>query len=107
MPRRGLAAVWLLWRPASRAFFERYPLRADHAGITLGRPRYPLASRPATFVPWADVEQIILYTAYQGGGPAPWIGLRRRERRPGPAVRQRAGTLLPGPRCRGRGDPAQ
>ena len=74
--------MWLLWRPASRAFFERYPLRADHAGITLGRQRYPLASRPATFVPWADVEQIILYTAYQGGGPAPWIGIRRREGAP-------------------------
>ena len=74
--------MWLLWRPASRAFFRRYPLRADHAGITLGRQRYPLTSRPATFVPWADVEQIILYTAYQGGGPAPWIGIRRREGAP-------------------------
>jgi len=48
----GLAVVWLLWRPASRAFFvKRYPLRADYAGIILGRQRYPLASRPATFVP--------------------------------------------------------
>jgi hypothetical protein len=78
----GLAVVWLLWRPASRAFFKRYPVRADHAGITLGRQRYPLASRPAMFVPWADVEQIILYTRYQGGGPAPWIGIRRREGAP-------------------------
>jgi len=78
----GLAAVWLLWRPASRAFFSRYPLRADHAGITLGRQRYPLASRPATFVPWADVEQIILYTRNQGGRPVPWIGIRRREGAP-------------------------
>jgi hypothetical protein len=78
----GLAVVWLLWRPASRAFFRRYPLRADHAGITLARQRYPLASRPATFVSWPDVEQIILYTGYQGGGPAPWIGIRRREGAP-------------------------
>jgi hypothetical protein len=78
----GLAVVWLLWRPASRAFFKRDPLRADHAGITLGRQRYPLASRPATFVSWHDVEQIILYTGYQGGGPAPWIGIRRREGAP-------------------------
>ena len=78
----GLAVVWLLWRPASRAFFKRYPVRADHAGITLGPQRYPLASRPAIFVPWADVEQIILYTGYQGGGPAPWIGIRRREGTP-------------------------
>ena len=78
----GLAVVWLLWRPASRAFFKRSTVRADHAGITLGRQRYPLASRPATFMPWADVEQIILYTGYQGGGPAPWIGIRRREGAP-------------------------
>jgi hypothetical protein len=78
----GLAAVWLLWRPASRAFFEQCPLRADHAGITLGRQRYPLASRPAMFVPWADVEQIILYTGYQGGDPGSWIGIRRREGAP-------------------------
>jgi hypothetical protein len=42
----------------------------------------PLASRPATFVPWADVEQIILYTGYQSGNPAPWIGIRRREGAP-------------------------
>jgi hypothetical protein len=78
----GLAVVWLLWRPASRAFFKRYPLRADHTGITLGRQHYPLTSRPATFVPWTDVEQIILYTGYHGGGPAPWIGIRRREGAP-------------------------
>ena len=78
----GLAVVWLLWRPASRAFFKRYPVRADHAGITLGPQRYPLAARPAIFVPWADVEQIILYTGYQGGSPAPWIGIRRREGAP-------------------------
>ena len=42
----------------------------------------PPASRPATFVPWADVEQIILYTGYQGRTPAPWIGIRRREGTP-------------------------
>ncbi|MDQ2812588.1 MAG: hypothetical protein M3Z75_12150 [Actinomycetota bacterium] len=78
----GLAVVWLLWRPASRAFFRRYPVRADHAGITLGRQHYPLASRPAMFVPWTDVEQIILYTGYEDGNPAPWIGIRRREGAP-------------------------
>ena len=78
----GLAVVWLLWGPASRAFFGPATVRADYAGITLGRQRYPLASRPATFVPWADVEQIILYTGYQDGTPAPWIGIRRREGAP-------------------------
>ncbi len=28
------------------------------------------------------MEQIILYTGYPGGGPAPWIGIRRREGAP-------------------------
>ena len=78
----GLAVVWLLWRPHSSAFFGPATVRADYAGITLSRQRYPLASRPATFVPWHDVEQIILYTGYQDGTPAPWIGIRRREGAP-------------------------
>ena len=101
----GLAVVWLLWRPASRAFFKRYPVRADHAGITLGPQRYPLASRPA-----------IVRAVGRRGADHPVHGLPGRRPgpvdrdpapggRPCPAVRQRAGSLLPGPRCRGRGDP--
>ena len=105
----GLAVVWLLWRPASRAFFKRYPLRADHAGITLGRQRYPLASRPATFVPWA--RRGADHPVHRLPGRQRWPGPVDRDPapggRPGPAIRQRAGSLLPGPRCRGRGDPAE
>jgi hypothetical protein len=64
--------------------------RADHAGITLGsagKPDSPLRllrHRPAVFVPWADVEQIILYTGYRGGAgdPVLCIGIRRREGAP-------------------------
>jgi len=64
--------------------------RADPAGITLGAVPGKLSLRggSAVVVPWADVEQIILYPAY----PAEWrrrqyaearcIGLRRREGAP-------------------------
>lgn len=40
--------------------------RADYAGITLGAMPSNLASlrRPAIFIPWAEVERIILYLAY-------------------------------------------
>ena len=57
--------------PAVLALARRpVALRADHAGITLGStgnpgsPRQLLGHRPGVFVPWADVEQIILYTGY-------------------------------------------
>jgi hypothetical protein len=63
---------------------------ADHAGITLGAagnpgsPQRLLGHRPGVLVPWADVEQIILYTGYQGGAgdPVPCLGVRRREGAP-------------------------
>jgi hypothetical protein len=41
--------------------------RADHAGITLGSA-WQLPGRPAVFIPWADVEKIILYPGYTSGG---------------------------------------
>jgi hypothetical protein len=76
------AVLALARRPAA--------LRADHAGITLGSagnpgsPRRLLGHRPAVFVPWADIEQIILYTGYHGGAgdPVPCLGIRRREGAP-------------------------
>ena len=77
--------------PAVLALARRpVALRADHTGITLGSagkpdsPRRLLGHRPAVFVPWADVEQIILYTGYQGGAgdPVPCLGIRRREGAP-------------------------
>ena len=42
-------------------------LRADHAGITLGSERQ-LPHRPAVFIPWADVEKIILYPGHKADG---------------------------------------
>jgi hypothetical protein len=57
-------------------------LRADHAGITLGSDR-PLPPRPAVFISWADVEQIVFYPAYTGSGDrAQYIGVQRREGAP-------------------------
>jgi hypothetical protein len=65
-------------------------LRADHAGITLGSERQ-LPRRPAVFIPWADVEKIILYPGRKaaGFGDYLWasgevecIGIQRREEAP-------------------------
>jgi hypothetical protein len=62
--------------------------RADHAGITLGTVPGALTPRrgPAVFVPWADVEQIVLYPAYPRGvgryAQVQRIGIQRREGAP-------------------------
>jgi hypothetical protein len=57
--------------------------RADYAGITLGAVPGTMPRRPAVFVPWADVEQIVVYSAEPsrpGGHQTAWcIGIRRRE----------------------------
>lgn len=58
--------------------------RADHAGITLGAVPGKLTPGrgSAVFVPWADVEQVILYRAYPRGGggygQVQCIGIQRR-----------------------------
>ena len=57
--------------------------RTDYAGITLGAVPGLLGSRGrAVFVPWADVEEIVLYRARPGGRGAvravQHIGIRRR-----------------------------
>jgi hypothetical protein len=58
--------------------------RADYAGITLGVVPGTLASlRPsATFIPWAEVERIILYPACPpsrcAGAPVQGIAVQRR-----------------------------
>ena len=67
---------------------RRIAFRADHAGITLGGVPDELKVRrtSAVFVPWADVEKIILYPAYprgQGGSArVQCIGVQRREGAP-------------------------
>jgi hypothetical protein len=58
--------------------------RADHVGITLGAVPDKLTVRrgPAVCIPWADIEQIILYPTYprgQGGyARVQCIGIQRR-----------------------------
>ncbi len=58
--------------------------RADHEGIMLGAVPDKLTVRrgSALFIPWADVERIILYPAYprgRGGHPAvQCVGVQRR-----------------------------
>lgn len=43
--------------------------RADHAGITLGAVPGKLSGRgPAVFIPWSDIERIVLYAASKGQG---------------------------------------
>jgi hypothetical protein len=93
--------------PAVLAIARRpVALRADHAGITLGSERQ-LRHRPAVFIPWADVEKIILYPARKaaGFGDYLWasgdvecIGVQRREGAPAlPYGNEQApGCPLPG-----------
>jgi hypothetical protein len=58
--------------------------RADYGGITLGVMPTSLAAlhRPATFIPWAEVEKIILYRAgspqWRGNPPVQGISVQRR-----------------------------
>ena len=77
------ALTVLLAIPAVLARARRpVALRADHAGITLGSERL-LPRRPAVFIPWADVEQIILYPGYtSSGNQAQYIGVQRRDGAP-------------------------
>ena len=56
--------------------------RADHAGILLGGKHNRLTTRrgAAVLIPWADVEQIILYSSEPGDqAPVQRIGIQRRD----------------------------
>jgi hypothetical protein len=55
--------------------------RADHAGVTLGAVRV-LPPRPAVFIPWADIENIILYPEGSGRKAVECVGVQRREGAP-------------------------
>jgi hypothetical protein len=80
----GRAAGVVVYAAARRAV----AFRADHEGIILGAIPGKLTRRrgAAVFVPWADVEQIVLYPAYPGGrgghAQARCIGIRRRQGAP-------------------------
>ena len=57
--------------------------RADYAGVMLGAVPGTMPRRPAVFVPWADIEQIVVYPAEPRGrggpGTARCLGIQRRE----------------------------
>jgi hypothetical protein len=66
--------------------------RADYVGITLGVMPTSLAAlhRPATFIPWAEVEKIILYRTgsqrWRGNPPVQGISVQRRDGTAAPAA---------------------
>ena len=66
--------------------------RADYGGITLGVMPTSLAAlhRPAVFIPWAEVEKIILYRAgshgWGGNPPVRSISVQRRHGTASPAT---------------------
>jgi hypothetical protein len=66
---------------------RRTALRADYAGITLGadlRDGWTLRWDRAVFVPWSDVEQIVIYPGqgFPAGSRARRIGIQRRQDTP-------------------------
>jgi hypothetical protein len=80
---------------------RRIAFRADPMGITLGTvpDNMPALRRPAVFVPWADIERVILYLARptgprgRGGAQVTRIAV---ERRAGSAEFTRVSNLIPG-----------
>jgi hypothetical protein len=77
------AAAIVLAMPGVVAFGRRMTaFRADYAGITFGAvpDNWTFFRAPPVFVPWGDVERIVLYRAYPRvpGGEADWIGVQRR-----------------------------
>jgi hypothetical protein len=99
-----LAALDLQGGDVVRVVRRVIAFRADYAGITLGAVPGKLTPRAgsAVFVPWADVEQIVLYPAYPRGrggySQARCIGIRRREGAPALSRgnEQAPGCPLPG-----------
>jgi hypothetical protein len=73
----------LLAVPAVLALVLRpVAFRADYAGITLGSDRL-LPHRPAVFIPWTDVENIIFYPRPTSSvDQARYIGVQRRDGAP-------------------------
>ena len=82
------ALTVLLAIPAVLAITRRpVAFRVDYAGITLGSDRQ-LVRRPAVFIPWADVERIVLYPGRKAAGfgdylwasgELEYIGVQRRD----------------------------
>lgn len=82
---------------------RRTAFRADYAGITLGadmRDGWAWRWDRAVFVPWADVEQIVIYPGqgFPTGSRAPRIGIQRRQDVPGLSAGDRPAPGCPLPR---------
>jgi hypothetical protein len=84
----SLALFALVTLPSVIALGSRMiAFRADPAGITLGADPvgWPVRRVPAVFVPWADVERIILYRGPESRfsiRDVPCIGIQRRQGAP-------------------------
>jgi hypothetical protein len=79
----GLLVLVALGSGVVEAARRAVAFRADYVGITLGAVPGTMPRRSAVFVPWADVEQIVVYPA-EPRGPgrhetARCIGIQRRE----------------------------
>ncbi len=82
---------------------RRTAFRADYAGVTLGadlRDGWMLRWDRAGFVPWADVEQIVIYPGqgFPAGSRAPRIGIQRRQDTPELSADDRPAPGCPLPR---------
>ena len=78
----ALTAVLLAIHVVLTLALPRVAFRADHAGITLGSD-WQLPRPRAVFIPWADVEKIILYSGYtSSGAQVQYVGVQRREGAP-------------------------
>jgi hypothetical protein len=97
-----LGAITLLPIVAGLAV-RRIAFRADYAGITLGadmRDGWTWRWDRAVFVPWADVEQIVIYPGqgFPAGSRAPRIGIQRRQNAPELSAGDRPAPGCPLPR---------
>jgi hypothetical protein len=82
---------------------RRTVFRADYAGITLGadiRDGWALRWDRTVFVPWSDVEQIVIYPGpgFPAGSRARRIGIQRREHAPELSADDRPAPGCPLPR---------
>jgi hypothetical protein len=82
----ALAAATVRWFAAIRQ--RRLAVRVDEDGITLGAVPFPPENR--TFVPWSDIDRVVLFTfrAHRGlNRPVVGVLLRRTADRPRSALK--------------------
>jgi hypothetical protein len=97
-----LGAITLLPIAAGLAV-RRTALRADYTGITLGadmRDGWKWQWDRGVFIPWADVEQIVIYPGqgFPAGSRSPRIGIQLRQDAPEHSAGDRPAPGCPLPR---------